>query len=218
MPRPIVIAYHLIWTAYGWWLPNDPRGSTSRSVASDLIAELGELHYGRRRVQPARWVVREFYAKARDVLKHPLLPLGPPETVAVAEGFAQAISQEHYTCYACAIMPDHVHLLIRKHKHTAEQMIECLQQVSRVQLVDAGFRTADHPVWAVSGWKVFLDHPDDVRRTIRYVEANPSKGKLPRQCWGFVKRYDGWPLHPGHSENSPYARRLRKSQDHGEIG
>ena len=25
--HPIVIAHHLIWTAYGWWLPNDPRGS-----------------------------------------------------------------------------------------------------------------------------------------------------------------------------------------------
>ena len=27
MPRqnPIVIAYHLVWTAYGTWLPNDPR-------------------------------------------------------------------------------------------------------------------------------------------------------------------------------------------------
>ncbi len=28
MPRqnPIVVAYHLVWTAYGMWLPNDPRG------------------------------------------------------------------------------------------------------------------------------------------------------------------------------------------------
>jgi hypothetical protein len=39
--RPIVIAHHLIWTNYGWWLPNDPRGSLSRTIASDLIAELG---------------------------------------------------------------------------------------------------------------------------------------------------------------------------------
>ena len=48
----MVIAYHLIWTAYGWWLPNDPRGSMSELIASDIIAELGELHYGRKRVQP----------------------------------------------------------------------------------------------------------------------------------------------------------------------
>ena len=40
----MVIGYHLIWTAYGWWLPNDPRGSMSRLIRSDIIAELGELH------------------------------------------------------------------------------------------------------------------------------------------------------------------------------
>lgn len=53
-PRhPVVIAYHLIWTAYGWWLPNDPRGSTSRRIAADPIAQLGQLHFGRKKVQPA---------------------------------------------------------------------------------------------------------------------------------------------------------------------
>jgi hypothetical protein len=26
----MIAGYHLIWTAYGWWLPNDPRGSTSQ--------------------------------------------------------------------------------------------------------------------------------------------------------------------------------------------
>jgi hypothetical protein len=57
--------------------------------------------------------------------------------------------------------------------------------------------------------KVFLDHPDDIRRTIRYVEQNPIKDGLPAQVWPFVKEYDGWPLHPGHSPNSPYAKRLR---------
>jgi hypothetical protein len=136
MPRPIVIAHHLIWTAYGWWLPNDPRGSTSRAVASDVIAELGELHFGRRKVQPPTDIIRQFHDRAREVLKYP-------------------------------------------------------------------------SVWATSGWKGFLDHPDEVRRTVRYIEDNPRKWRLPEQRWPFVKQYDGWPLHPGHSPNSPYARRMR---------
>lgn len=50
--NPIVIGYHLMWTLYGWWLPNDPRGSTSRQIRRDLIAELGELHFGRKKIQP----------------------------------------------------------------------------------------------------------------------------------------------------------------------
>ena len=56
---------------------------------------------------------------------------------------------------------------------------------------------------------MFLDEPEDIRRTIGYVEKNPAERGLPRQAWEFVKVYDGWPLHPGHSPNSPYARRLR---------
>ena len=210
MPRPIVIAHHLIWTAYGWWLPNDPRGSTSRTIASDVIAELGELHFGRRKVQPATKVVREFHERAKDVLKFPLLRLGPDEILAVAEGLSEAVSEHRYTCYACAIMPDHVHLLIRKHKHLAEEMIDNFQHSSRLRLRTPGLRTADHPVWAGSGWKVFLEHPDEVRKTIRYIEGNPVKWRLPPQRWAFVSPYDGWPLHPGHSPNSPYVQRLRE--------
>lgn len=30
--RRVVVAYHLILTAYGFWLPNDPRGSWSDVV------------------------------------------------------------------------------------------------------------------------------------------------------------------------------------------
>ena len=51
MPRPIVIAHHLVWTSYGWWLPNDPRGSMSSNIATDVISQLGELHFGRKKVQ-----------------------------------------------------------------------------------------------------------------------------------------------------------------------
>jgi len=87
--------------------------------------------------------------------------------------------------------------LIRKHKHLAEQMIEVLQTNSRLRLSRPGLRTADHPVWARSGWKIFLDHPDEIRRTVRYIEGNPGKWGLPEQRWAFVKPYDGWPLHAG---------------------
>ncbi len=209
MPNPIVIAYHLMWTGYGWWLPNDPRGSMSHDVARDPIAALGELYYGRRKIQPASSVIREFRKHAEEVLKFSLIKIGKKETAEISEAFAETIIEQKYTCYACAIMPDHVHMLIRKHKNTAEQMIADFQESSRLRLRNAGLFPSEHPVWGGPGWKVFLDHPDEVRRTIRYIEENPVKWKLPRQRWLFVKEYDGWPLHPGHSPNSPYAKRLR---------
>jgi REP element-mobilizing transposase RayT len=211
MPHPIVIAHHLVWTAYGWWLPNDPRGSGSHTVQSDLLRELGEVHHGRKRVQPSRREVRQFYERATELLKHPPLTFDEAGRAVIAEAFGEVIERERYTCYACAVMPDHVHLIIRKHKHTAEQMAENLMQVSRARLIEAGHREPTHPTWVGGNpWSEFLDHPDAVRRVIGYVERNPVKIGLPAQEWPFVRPYDDWPLHPGHSPNSPYTKRLRE--------
>jgi REP element-mobilizing transposase RayT len=209
MARPIIIAHHLIWTAYGWWLPNDPRGSGSQQVIGRLIAELGKLYKGRKQVQPSGHEVRQFYERAVSILRFPLLRVTGPALVEAGSAFAEVVKTERYTCYACAIMPDHVHLLIRKHKHTAEQMMEAFKSASRERLAVANIRTTDHPTWGDGGWKVFLDHPDEIWRTITYIEDNPLPWNMPRQVWPFVTKYDGWPLHPGHSPNSPYAKLLK---------
>lgn len=207
MPRPIVIAHHLIWTVYGTWLPNDPRGSGSRAIACDVLRDLGDVHYGRKRVQPSDAVIRAFYAQATPLLKHEVRMI---DAAVVAHAFEQTIEQRRYTCYACAIMPDHVHLLIRKHRDTAETMIEALKSDSVAACIAAGTHPPGHPVWVGGlGWKVFLEHPDEVQRTIRYIEANPTKARMSAQRWPFVQSYDRWPLHPGHSLNSPYVKALR---------
>ena len=205
---PLVIAYHLVWTAYGWWLPNDPRGSCSREIRVPVLRQLGDLHYGRKRVQPASSDIRLFYEQATGLLKHPLIEFAPEHFQIVAAGFADAVEQHKYTCYACAILPDHVHLILRKHKHLAEVMIENLQFHSRLRLSGSRLLPDAHPIWCVGGWKIFLDHPDEVCRVIRYVEDNPLPYRLPRQRWDFVTQYDRWPLHPGHSASSPYVKRL----------
>lgn len=136
MSNPLVIAYHLVFTGYGWWLPNDPRGSLSKSIRNDVIADLGELHYGRKSVQPASRVIGGFYERAQDVLKHELSEFSPREIAEIAASFATCVESRPYTVYACAIMPDHVHLLIRKHRDRAEDMIDRLQEVSRLRLRD----------------------------------------------------------------------------------
>ncbi len=188
----MVAAYHLIWTAYGWWLPNDPRGSSSHMIRVEKIAELGELHHGRKAVQPARDVLLEFQEQAREVLKHPYLEFSEEERLTLAKVFANVIRDEQYTCYACAIMPEHVHMLIRKHRDRAETMIDKMQEASRQALIEGGKRSNTHPVWGGPGWKVFLNTQADIRRIVRYIEANPAKSGLPPQHWEFVTEYDGW--------------------------
>jgi REP element-mobilizing transposase RayT len=185
-----VIAYHLIWTAYGTWLPNDPRGSGSHNVYTPVLAELGESHFGREKIQPKRAVVREFYEAAEPRLRFPVIRFDAKQRNEIATSFADTIVEHRYTCYACAIMCDHVHMVIRKHRHLAEEMIDRLQDASRLRL-----SLGDHPVWTRNGWKVFLNTPDAVRQCIRYVESNPVKEGLAPQQWPFVAPYDNWPFH-----------------------
>lgn len=203
----MIIAHHIIWTAYGWWLPNDPRGSTSNVVRCSVLKELGELHRGRKKVQPASRDLRAFYAEAGERLSHPLLTLNTAEIENVGEALGTAIQAARYTCYACAVLDDHVHILIRKHRDDALEMMVRLQDASRELLRRRGHRAVVHPVWSAGGWIVYQDDPDDIRRTIRCINDNPLKIRLPAQSWAFVTPYDGWPLHKGHSSNSPYVRR-----------
>ena len=67
-----VLAYHAIFTAYGFWLPNDPRGSWSSYVRSwelflaggnELKFGLSEYDYaGGHRGEPIEVVTSELYA------------------------------------------------------------------------------------------------------------------------------------------------------------
>jgi hypothetical protein len=188
----MVAGYHLVRSAYGCWLPNDPRGSLSHEIRNPVLVELGELHHGRKRVQPCSAVIREFYERAEPMLKHAVLRFGDEEVPLIAEAFAEVIARERYTCYGCAIMFDHLHVQIRKHRDLAEDMIWRLQGASRERLVAAGCRPANHPVWGGPGWKVYLDTCDDMERVERYIRNNPVKAGRPAQAWPFVQPYDGW--------------------------
>jgi hypothetical protein len=160
-----------------------------------VIAELGELHYGRKRVQPAGPEIRAFYDRAKDVLKHELLEFDERARVVIAQAFDACIQKHGYTCYACAILRDHAHWLICKHKHLAERMIDNFHLESAEALRAAGLRPPDHPCWAQAGWKVCLDSPDDVLRTIRYINGNHTKHHVPPARHPFVIEYDNWPFH-----------------------
>jgi REP element-mobilizing transposase RayT len=188
----MIAGHHLIWSAYGTWLPNDPRGSSSHEIRNPLIAELGELHYGRKRVQPARADLRRFYDQAQPVLQYKPYLFSDDEIVLLGDVFAQTIRRRGYTCYGCAIMIDHVHMLIRKHRDRAETMIEQFQDDSKAALLAAQMRPAGHPVWGGPGWKVFLDTREDMVRIAKYIRDNPLKAGHPAQQWGFVQEYDGW--------------------------
>ena len=80
----MIAGYHLIWTVYGSWLPNDPRGSSSHEIRNAAIADLGDVHFGRKRMQPAGREIREFYDAARGLLKYPIRSLADEEIQSIS--------------------------------------------------------------------------------------------------------------------------------------
>ena len=126
------------------------------------------------------------------MLEHARILFIDEEIAILAYSFGQTIREQGYTCYGCAIMPDHVHVMMRRHRDRAEQIIGRLQLDSKRALIAAGRRAVNHPVWAGRGWKVFLNTREDMARVARYIALNPVKAGRAEQKWEFVEEYDGW--------------------------
>jgi hypothetical protein len=66
----VILASHLILSGYGHWLSNDPCGSGSEEIRKDELKLLGDIHLGRKRIQPSKQELREFYRRANKLLDH----------------------------------------------------------------------------------------------------------------------------------------------------
>jgi REP element-mobilizing transposase RayT len=100
--------------------------------------------------------------------------------------------------WACAILPDHVHLVLAKHRLKVESLVIQLKGDATEQLISQG----RHPFagcppkngrppkcFARGEWKVYLESVDEIERAIEYVEKNPLKEQKPRQKWNFVTKF-----------------------------
>src|SRR5690349_21729720 len=68
--RRLILGAHLVFHGCGHWLSNDPRGSGSEETRKEELKDLGEVHVGRKKVQPPRTELRQFYRKAEPLLDH----------------------------------------------------------------------------------------------------------------------------------------------------
>ena len=191
--RRIIIAHHLILSGYGHWLPNDPRGSGSEEIREKKLSDLGPIHHGRKRIQPPRRDLKQFYRDANPLLDFEPIWFDDAKRQAIAEPFARVVENQRYTVWGCAVLSNHAHLCIRRHRDDAVTMWNAFAESSRAAIGRFEDLADDHPVWSNRPYKVFLDSPEDVRRIVSYIQRNPAREKLPRQTWSFVQSYDGWP-------------------------
>jgi REP element-mobilizing transposase RayT len=187
----MIHAYHVIFTTYGFWLPNDPRGSWSDFVGAWELVRFGKATKVTARRSLAHTqhdaTVRR---AAKRVLKHEPVIFSGLQALAVSRGFARAINESDYTILACAILPDHVHAVIARHERRVERIVSHLKARATQSLKSEGLWPDDgRPTWAEHCWKVYLNTPSDIRRAVKYVNDNPLREDKRRQRWSFVVPY-----------------------------
>lgn len=188
----MILAFHAIFSMYGFWMPNDPRGSGSEYVAVwDLYRYGGATKVSTRRSVASRPHDASLRRAAKAALCFPPVEMTGHQAVAVVEGFRTACDEAGYRIHACAVLPDHVHLVIGRHQRTIRRIVGHLKSRATRRLKEAGLWFSEcRPVWGAHGWNVFLNDRVAVLRAIRYVEANPVKeGKRP-QRWSIVTPFD----------------------------
>jgi REP element-mobilizing transposase RayT len=193
-----VIAFHVALSAYGFWLPNDPRGSGSWYVGS---ASLYEKHgpathvAGEQSVAGRPHDVRARRAAKRD-LKYPPVRFTGVQALCIAKGFGEVAGRDGLVIHACAILPDHVHLVIARHARLSVELIMTKLKIEASRrLREQGlhpFQNQPEPdgnlpkIWARDGRHRFLWTPEQVFDRIAYVNQNPVKHGFKPQHWYFV--------------------------------
>jgi len=191
----MILAHHIMLTGYAHWLPNDPRGSMSRIFRNPELRRLGEIHFGRKWDQPTLEQLKAFYADAREFLKHPVLWFDDAHMQAIGRAIGDVVTAEKLTCYACGVMRNHVHVVVRVHRMKDDEMLRAFMQASHHALVTRGLVDPTHPVWSQDRNVRFKDSVRAVQSAIAYVRGNFVKHRVRLQEWGFVVPYDGWPHH-----------------------
>jgi REP-associated tyrosine transposase len=194
-----ILGFHFILSAYGFWLPNDPRGSWSEVVRRFDLLRLGhatKINTTRSVADQPHDVRGRFHAKRS--LRYPPVQFSGIHARAVAHGFAQALTEHDYVIHALAILQDHLHLVMAWHQRHIDQIASHLKAKATMRLNREGL----HPLaghasptgripspWARNYWCPFITSRQQMRIAIRYVQANPVKAGLRPQRWKLVTPY-----------------------------
>lgn len=195
----MILATHAILSTYGFWLPNDPRGSWSDFVGSWELFRAGGTATKIDTTRSAAAHRHDVTARraAKESLDRSPVVLDGEQAKLVAYGFADAAKSCGSEILACAVLPEHMHLVLTNGGIPFRRLLTRLKADATKRLKNAGrhpFVTADGtdppPMWARGGWNVFLDSDEAIFRSIAYVEENPGKEGKPRQRWSFVVKYN----------------------------
>ncbi len=200
----MIHGYHVILPMYGFWLPNDPRGSWSDFVRKWEFVRFGSATgtIERRELEELPEFELQQRVTAKQALMYEPVSIDGQQARSIGKGFAAQVTKSNYTVWACSILPEHTHLVIARHTYKVEQIANLLKGAATSRIIEDGLHPliehaepGERPprMWSAHEWKVYLDSEEAIENAIRYVEENPIKEDKPKQTWSFVSPFAGIP-------------------------
>jgi len=195
----MVLAYHVIISAFGFWLPNDPRGSWSEWIRKFELFRYGDATKVSTRESVAH-VAHDYQwrLEAKKELDFPPVKFSELQVQAIAQGFRNYIERSGVTFWAVSILDDHIHAVFKRHRYESEKVNNLLKGELTKSLFHSGVHPfqqialtgkAPPPCFGRKWWTVYIDSERQLQQAIPYVENNPEKEGKPKQSWDFVVPY-----------------------------
>jgi REP element-mobilizing transposase RayT len=141
---------------------------------------LGEIKYARQYPAPDRERLMKFWTAAAPHLARAPLFLDDRSWPSVAAAFSKVIQCLAIKVPACAIMNDHVHILVLGSKYRIEYIVNQLKGAATSVL------KLERTPWTRGCWKVFINDKETLLAAVEYINANPASASLTSQSWDFI--------------------------------
>jgi REP element-mobilizing transposase RayT len=112
-----------------------------------------------------------------------------------SKAFAEIVATTTIPVHACAIMRNHVHIVVGRHDIPYERMANRLKgRSSQLIRTHRGLTVAENrgdriPVWTQGYWVKYIDALGQMECVIEYVNQNPIDDGLGIQKWSFVEDF-----------------------------
>lgn len=189
--------YHAIFTAYGFLLPNDPRGSWSDFVGASELCGFGGAATKTQVRHSVAGVAHDpaFRRQAKMHLKHPGVRFDEEQRVCIASGIEKACEESSIHLHELAIGYDHAHTLVGRHTKTIEQVVQHFKSRATKEMTHRGchplqrYMNRDGSIptpWAKNAWHVYINDDQQLGAAMEYIRRHPQKEGFPPQRWPFL--------------------------------
>jgi len=158
--------WFLTWTCYGQWLPGDPRGFVSNKFEGEITEKKNN-----RLNAPIDSGRPQLYALSRNLLSNAPIFLTLEQAQLVQEQFIETAKFRNWTIITCAIMSNHVHILLGvPGDPDPNKLLHDLKAYSSRKLCEYFPRPASGTWWTSNGSTRKIDSENSWMRCIDYIQ------------------------------------------------